>query len=203
MDDPRAVRFHGPRAGRAFSLTDSPGSPEYKEVIDGTSDFRAIFESKFEYVWNTLRRLGVREADLKDQTQEVFLTVHQLLEDYDSARPLNPWLFGIAYRYAARYRALARNKREVYVDPSDTPAEQPSPETKASDSEARALVMLAIEQIDLPRRAVFVMAEIDGCAVPEIAGTLGIPLNTAYSRLRLAREDFAAAVTRLRRERNQ
>lgn len=38
---------------------------------------------------------------------------------------------------------------------------------------------------------------IDACAVPDVARALEIPLNTAYSRLRLAREDFAAAVRRL------
>jgi RNA polymerase sigma-70 factor (ECF subfamily) len=52
--------------------------------------------------------------------------------------------------------------------------------------------------IELPKRAVFVMTEIDGATTPEIAEALAIPLNTAYSRLRLAREEFAAAVQRIR-----
>ena len=35
-------------------------------------------------------------------------------------------------------------------------------------------------------------------AMPDIAAALGIPLNTGYSRLRLGRADFVAAVARLR-----
>jgi RNA polymerase sigma-70 factor (ECF subfamily) len=184
-------------------VTDPSRSPEYAAGEHGTIahlplDFRSIFENEFDYVWNTLRRLGVREADLKDQTQEVFLIVHQLLDDYDRTRPMRPWLFGIAYRYAARYRALARNRREVWIDPSETPVEQALADDQVAAAEDRALVLRAIEQIEFTRRAVFVMAEIDGCTVPEIADALAIPLNTAYSRLRLARRDFTVAVTRLR-----
>ena len=44
-----------------------------------------------------------------------------------------------------------------------------------------------------------VMAELDGATAPEIAEALGIPLNTAYSRLRVARQRFADAARRLRR----
>ena len=56
----------------------------------------------------------------------------------------------------------------------------------------------ALDALDLDRRSVFVMHELDGQAVPEIARTLSIPLNTAYSRLRLARRDFVDAVKRAR-----
>ena len=42
------------------------------------------------------------------------------------------------------------------------------------------------------------MHELDEIPVPEIATTLAIPLNTAYSRLRLARADMAAAIERFR-----
>jgi len=58
--------------------------------------------------------------------------------------------------------------------------------------------MRALEELDLDRRAVFVMHDIDGHVMPDIAAALGVPLNTAYSRLRLARADFAAAVERVR-----
>jgi RNA polymerase sigma-70 factor (ECF subfamily) len=58
--------------------------------------------------------------------------------------------------------------------------------------------MKALDGLDLDRRAVFVMHELDEIPVPEVANTLAIPLNTAYSRLRLARVDVAAAIQRFR-----
>jgi RNA polymerase sigma-70 factor, ECF subfamily len=57
-------------------------------------------------------------------------------------------------------------------------------------------VHAAIQKIPEERRAVFILAELDEVAMPEIATALGIPVNTAYSKLRLAREDFRAAITR-------
>lgn len=164
--------------------------------------FRRIFETEFSWVWNTLRRLGVSEADALDQTQEVFVVVHGLMPDYDAERPVRPWLFAIAYRVALRYRALARHRYEVAAeDPGEPEGSSPRPDEQLEAEEARALVLEAIEAIDLPRRAVFILAEIDEQPVPEIAAALQIPVNTAYSRLRLAREDFERAVHRLRARR--
>ena len=69
----------------------------------------------------------------------------------------------------------------------------------AADQDRR-LVLRALEAVELDRRAVFVLYEIDGESMNAIAQSLGIPVNTAYSRLRLARDEFAAAVKRLRGE---
>ena len=81
------------------------------------------------------------------------------------------------------------------AEPTDT---APLADEAIERDEARTLALEAINQIDLPRRAVFVLAELDELPIPEVAEALGIPLNTAYSRLRLAREDFEGAVRRLR-----
>lgn len=178
-------------------MTEMAASPESPKVVE----FRAIFDAEHGYVWNTLRRLGVREADLKDQCQEVFLVIHGLLPDYDPSRPIRPWLFGIAYRIALRYRALARHRREAFEEVDDRADAAPRADEQLEAAQRRAVVLEAVESIDLPRRAVFVMSEIDGATMPEIAETLAIPVNTAYSRLRLAREEFAAAVQRIRAQR--
>jgi RNA polymerase sigma-70 factor (ECF subfamily) len=80
--------------------------------------------------------------------------------------------------------------------------EEAASETARADDELmlredRQLALRALESVDLDRRAVFVLHEIDGVAIPEVADALTIPVNTAYSRLRLARQEFHAAVRRL------
>ena len=165
---------------------------------DETILFRKLFEGEFAYVWNTLRRLGVVEKDRRDVAQEVFVVVYQKLGEFDRTRPVRPWLFGISYRIALRHRSLARHKGEVLGD-ADAPSSN-NPQTLTLARERERLVHHAIERIDLHRRGVFVLAEIDGLSAPEIAETLEIPLNTVYSRLRLARADFAQAVADLGEE---
>lgn len=159
---------------------------------------RDIFEEHADHVGNSLRRLGVREADVPDLVQEVFVVVHRILADYDPSRPMWPWLFGIAYRTAAAYRRKA--SREVLDDGSLAGERHDSSQNldeAMRRAEERRLVLQALERVELGRRAVFVMADIDGVPVPEIAEALGIGLNTAYSRLRLAREEFREAAVRL------
>ncbi|MBI5535793.1 MAG: sigma-70 family RNA polymerase sigma factor [Deltaproteobacteria bacterium] len=160
--------------------------------------FRAIYEAEFSYVWHTLRRLGVRDRDLEDLTHDLFVTVYRRIEDYDVDRPVRPWLFGFAFRLASDYRRLARHQREV-VD-SDLEGMDPVPlaDQQMAAEQRRRVVQAALDTLELDRRAVFVMHDLDGCAMPEIARALSIPLNTAYSRLRLAREQFTAAVRRIR-----
>lgn len=163
-----------------------------------TLSLETVFREHAPFVANTLRRFGVSPADLSDQLQEVFMVVHGLRHDYDPSRPLRPWLFGITYRVAARYRQ--KKGRQIVADSElDDTAEDPGPlaDVSMESKEAQALVLEALERIDLSRRAVFIMADIDGEAIPDIATALQIPLNTAYSRLRLAREEFARAVRRL------
>jgi RNA polymerase sigma-70 factor, ECF subfamily len=180
----------------------APARPSPRPVVS-RPDFRALFDGECAYVWHTLRRLGVHERDLEDVTHDVFVTVHRKLDDYDPTRPVKPWLFGIAYRVASDYRRLARHRREVVtamssVDGGFEPAdERPAADERYATAQSRALVTEALGALEIDRRAVFVMHELDGHAMPEIARVLSIPLNTAYSRLRLAREQFAVVVRRL------
>jgi RNA polymerase sigma-70 factor, ECF subfamily len=153
-----------------------------------------VFEEHFGYVWNSLRRLGVREADLEDLAHEVFLKVHANLRKFDPARPMRPWLFGFAYRVAADHRRLARNRLEVTGVHAEAIDSAPGADDRLEAAEQKAFLVRALSEMDLDRRAVLVLHDVDGVPVPEIAGALSIPLNTAYSRLRLAREELAHAV---------
>jgi RNA polymerase sigma-70 factor (ECF subfamily) len=155
-----------------------------------------LFELEAGYVLRSLRRLGVAEADLEDMAHEVFLAVHGQLEAYDPARPIRPWLFAFAVRVASHYRRKARPETEL--QPADEPHDDSDLADVALEKEARRrLVLEALDGILPERRPVFILHDLDGIAFPEIARTLGIPIGTAYSRLRLAREDFTRAVRRL------
>jgi len=161
--------------------------------------FQAIFKTESSYVWKTLKRLGVPDRDLQDVTHDVFMTVHRRFDDYDATRPVRPWLFGIAFRTALRYRELLRNQREVIGDDTvEVADETPSADEQLVAHQARQLLLKALESVDLEQRAAFVMHDIDGFSVPEIATALAVPLNTVYSRLRLARERVKTNLLRLR-----
>ncbi|HET6148573.1 MAG TPA: RNA polymerase sigma factor [Polyangia bacterium] len=165
--------------------------------------FPGIFEREASYVWNTVRRMGVAERDREDMVHEVFLLVHRESSKFDATRPVRPWLFGIAFRLVSDYRRLLRNRVQFQELDSDTLR---SPQSPADDvliaAEEQKLVEAALRHVDLDRRVVLMLHEIDGFTIPETARALGIPLSTAYSRLRLGRADFARIVQRMRAREN-
>jgi RNA polymerase sigma-70 factor (ECF subfamily) len=176
------------------SALDDPAAPVAPSLRD-------LFVVHAAYVWNTLRRLGVPASDLEDLTHDVFLQVHRHFGDYDRTRPVRPWLFGFAYRVASQHRRRAFRRRESHFEPELAVHGGPLPDDLAAAEQARRLVVAALQAIDLKRRAVFVLHELDGVAMSEIALSLRIPANTAYSRLRAARAEFTAAVKRLQSRR--
>jgi RNA polymerase sigma-70 factor (ECF subfamily) len=167
----------------AVAVAASPG-------VEGA--FRGLFDAEFGYACRALRRLGVHAADVEDVAQELFVAVHRGLPAYDPGRPLRPWLFSFALRFAANYRRLARHRGHASdLELSDVPA------SRHSSAEARDLVLRALGELDFDRRTVVVMHDLEGFHAPEIAAQLGVPVNTVYSRLRIGRAEFQAAVEAL------
>lgn len=156
-----------------------------------------LYEEEVDFVWRRLRRLGVAERDLEDTVHDVFVIVQRRLPSYDPARPLRPWLAGISVRVALDYHGVADRRRlrlthRERVDPGK------GPERLLEEKQTRDLVLAALETLPVEQRTVLVLKEIDGFSMPEIEEIVGVPLNTLYSRLRLARERFSSAVRELR-----
>lgn len=155
-----------------------------------------LYEQEVAYVLESLRRLGVQAADLADLAHDVFLVVHQRLGSYDPSRPLRPWLFGITYRVASDFRRSARFRREVKEPVTESVDDGPSLEQQLSSEQDRRLVHAALQALDDDLRAVFVLHELDEVSIPDASEALGVPLNTLYSRLRIARKKFSEAARR-------
>ena len=170
-----------------------PEASSSRSPEPATPSFREIFDRELVFVYNALRRLGIRTADLPDVTQEVFTTVSAVLGDYDPTRPLRPWLFGIAYRVGLRYLDVAHRRREVPSEIPEAPDSAPGADAVVERNEARDLARYALSKVEPSRRAVLILAHFDGLSVPEIASALDIPVNTAYSRLHRARQEFSEA----------
>jgi len=165
---------------------------------DGHRNFEAIYRAEISYVWRLVRHLGIPERDVEDVVHDVFVTIYRQLHTYDPSRPVRPWIAGVAFRVASNHRRLARNRREL---PAQTIVEQQSAaDSSLEQRQARRLVMEALSRLEPKRRGVFVLHEIYELSMPEVAEIVEAPLNTLYSRLRLARRDFAETIAALTRE---
>jgi RNA polymerase sigma-70 factor, ECF subfamily len=174
---------------------DTPGDPS-PAVALAASSFADIYRDHAAFLWRALRRLGVRDADVEDVCQEVFLVVHRKLGDFAHRSSLRTWLYSIALRCASDYRRRAHVKREATTSQVvDAPIDAPQP-TSVADRQARAMLDEILDTLDEPKRAVFVLYELEELTMAEVAEAVGCPLQTAYSRLHAAREAFEAGVKR-------
>jgi RNA polymerase sigma-70 factor (ECF subfamily) len=158
---------------------------------------RQVFDEHAAFVWRTLRHLGVPESDIEDSCQDVFVAIHRKLDGFEGRSSLKTWIYGICLRVASDRRRRAHVRRELPV--ADLPSRAVEP-TQVDDYErgrARALLSALLDQLDEDKRAVFVLYEIEGLPMKEIAKAVGCPLQTAYSRLHAARKLVLAAAQRV------
>jgi RNA polymerase sigma-70 factor (ECF subfamily) len=157
--------------------------------------FRQMFEEHFPFVWRTLRRLGVSEASVADASQRVFFATARRLDDVPDDRA-RAFLFGTARRVAADFRRLSR--RLVPTDEGEGIVDFTAPTTEELVDQKRAREILddMLDRLQDDLREVLVLQEGEGMSLSEIADLLDIPLGTAASRLRRAREEFRRLLKR-------
>jgi RNA polymerase sigma-70 factor (ECF subfamily) len=169
------------------------------EFSPSQSDLRALVSEHAPYLWRALRHLGVRESDVEDACQDVFLVVHRRFADFRGESSVRTWLYGICVRVASEYR---RRAHRVYEVPD---AEPPTVvhEADAFESVARreSLDLLAniLDRLDAEKREVFVLYELEELTMTDVAQAVGCPVQTAYSRLHAARRLVRDAVEQLER----
>jgi RNA polymerase sigma-70 factor (ECF subfamily) len=163
----------------------------------GAVTAQAIFREHAAFVLRVVRRLGVAPRDVEDVAQEVFVVVHRKLSTFTGESSVRTWLFGIASRVASDHRRRAYVQREnLEAEPPASSFEAPQTQ-ELHDRELRRNLDRALDELDDAKRAVFVLYEMEGIPMTEIAESLGCPLPTAYSRLREARERIRASFARV------
>lgn len=161
--------------------------------LDDLGAFARLYRATAGLVRSALARLGVHSSALDDATQDVYIVAHRRRAEFDASRPLEPWLLGIARRVAFRYRrSSARGERKLVALRWLSPEVHAEP--VAARIDARRFLEQFVGELREERRQVFVLGELYGLTGPEIAGRLGIPVDTAYTRLRATRRQLEMAL---------
>jgi len=153
---------------------------------------RKAFDRNYVGVWRFLRRMGVVPDRADDAAQQVFLIALEALGRIHEGSE-RAFLYATAVRLAHGLRRAAQRELSSHVLDLD-PSPLPSPDQLAGQKRAREVLDSIIARMDDDHRAVFVLSEFDDFTTREIAGLLDIPVGTAASRLRRAREKFRLLV---------
>lgn len=177
-------------------MTDSPtswqcalvGLPEHTAAAKPS--WEEVYRDHADFLLRCARQMGVPPQFAEDVVHDVFLVVHTRLDDFDPARAsLRSWLYGILRRVHSHWRrGRARDARRLNLVPS-APT-RATAEEEVSREQAVQLLERFIDSLDDKKRPVFALMQIEGMSAPEVAQSLGIKLNTVYSRLRASRRAF-------------
>jgi RNA polymerase sigma-70 factor (ECF subfamily) len=186
----------GADAGLALGLPSSSARPRMS--ADRQERFRRMVTDNVDFIWRTLRGLGVPSAAVDDAAQQVFLVAAQRL-DAIACGAERSFLFSTARGVAANMRrSLARSREDQDDFAVATHADDAAnPEQALSEKEALALLDRLLQKLPEDLRTVFVLFELEGLTAAAIAELLDVPPGTVASRLRRAREEFQAATRRL------
>jgi RNA polymerase sigma-70 factor (ECF subfamily) len=158
-----------------------------------------LLRTHYTSVWRTLRRVGVDESRVEDAAQEVFIIASRKLEQILPGCERR-YLLNSALRVAANYRRAGKARREVFDgDVAEQESDpMPSAERLLAQKRLRELFDLILSAWSSDVRTAFLMYELEGLSVPEIAQLTNVPIGTVSSRLRRGRELLFAAVKRLK-----
>lgn len=181
-----------------ITLTGLSRSEDWSSTQDQARLTRMVADH-FDFIWRLLRRNGVPEGDADDLTQRVFLTAARRLHDIRPAAE-RAFLFSVAVGEAGHLRRTYRRRGEVSVEAlaEATTTGSQRPDELAGKREALAFVDTIIQEMPDDLRIAFVLFEIEELSGQQVAALLEIPIGTAKSRLRRAREDFSLRVSSLR-----
>lgn len=161
----------------------------------GMRRLEQMFRAHHDLIWRTLRRMGLSPEAAADATQQAFLIAAERLDEIRQGSE-RAFLFGTALRLA---RSNMRTTRRWQLEDDMDLHSQPAVRIEELTDHRRAIELMdrVLATLDPDLLAVFVLFELEGVSTPEIAKMIGIPVGTAASRLRRAREAFRAAVAHL------
>ena len=155
--------------------------------------FRTVFETYAPFVWRVLKRLGVREAEVADVSQETFLVLHKRLATFEGRSSLKTFVYGVAVRVAADHRKRAWVRKEQATD--EVPEQGGDTATAERSLQAKQSLLAldrALAELDEDKRTVFVLYELEELTLAEIAEITDVAVSTLHSRLALARDHVRA-----------
>ena len=155
-------------------------------------DIGALFDAHAAYLCRVVHRLTGSAQVAEDVVQEVFVTAWRRRHELEPGSNVRSWLYRVAVNHV-RHQRRSVGRLGVFLE-RYTWFQRRGPDTDIVESLERKdtarQIQACVLQLSVKQREVFVLYELEDMEGIEIAEVLDIPLNTVWSRLRLARTRF-------------
>lgn len=176
-------------ARRAMVATDAAGHE---------AAWRDLYDEHWPWVYRLVRRLGGRDVDPEDVTQDVFVAVIRKLPEFEGRAQLKTWIYRICCNITSEHRRRAWRQRRLAAALNAAAFWRPAPSAATTVTARRELEVVQgiLAKLDEPKRQVFVLREIEQLSGAEVAAILEIPEATVRTRLFHARKEFTRLLVR-------
>lgn len=188
------------RSVPASAETNGGGAPGPEPRSNGPApavaslDFDHVYDTHFDFVWRSLRLLGIPDAQVEDALQDTFSVVSHKLAGFEGRSALRTWLFAILYRVASNYRRTRRRKSGPLIPLEDMAGHEPGPDAHAEARDVARIVERFCAGLEPERRALFVLAVLEELPAADVASSLGLPVPLVYSRVFTLRKGLEKAL---------
>lgn len=172
-------------------------------VAAAAPSFAAVYREHATFVYASLLRLGVPRSSVDDALQDVFVVVHRRLRGFEGRSSMRSWLFGIVRRIAFRHRRSAQRADAKARSFGDEPRIDPSASDVFDRHQRVGLLERALDELDDDKRVAITLHVFEEMTGPELAATLGVAVDTAYSRIKAARRELQRALANLGADANE
>jgi RNA polymerase sigma-70 factor (ECF subfamily) len=199
-----ALRSHEPAEESTQVDPVQPENSSSPEENGPPLNFDQVYSEHFAFVWRVARRQGVATEHLDDVCQEVFIVVHRKLNEFEQRAKLKTWIYQIVTnvvrnqrRSVQRKSVHARSHGDV-LDPDDIDGNHLGPEALARRHQAAQAARDILMEMSEKHRMAFVLIELEGMSLKEVADATEESFHTVRSRVRAARAEFQRHARRLR-----
>lgn len=191
---PRAVPRAAAGIGAAEVAVAEVAAAGGQEAVAPLPSFDEVYEAHFEFVWRSLRLLGIPAESLEDAVQDTFSVVSRQLGTFEGRSQLSTWLFQILRRVAANYRRTHRRKQSQLTVLEEAPSHEPTPHAHVEAAEVARVVERFCSRLSPEQRELFVLAVLEDAPAREVSAALGVPVAQVYSRVHTLRDGLRRAL---------
>ena len=149
-----------------------------------------LCRDNFDFVWRLARHLGLSQSDADDVAQRVMMVAASRFDAIESGKE-RAFLYQTTVYATMKMRRTWGRRREILTE--DFPEEQapdPQPDELLDKQRAYADLRRILQQLPDKVRTAFVLYELEGWTLSEIATAQSIPQFTVASRVRRARQQI-------------
>ncbi len=168
----------------------------FARINDGDTGALGLLYDRYDRdVRRVIARLGIPPSDVDDLLQTTFLEVLSCADRYDGRECGKPWLIGLALIMVRRHRrSLARLAARLATWAALPSAAIETPEESVGANQAAARAQRALNRLSPKKREAFVLLALEGLSGEDAARSVGVPLQTVWTRLHHARRELRVAL---------